>query len=201
MMNKHEFMRRLEIELSNVPQDEARAAIEYYREYFAEAGEENEADVIRELGSPERIASQIRANVAMKNLEVQEPTVKKGISAIWLVILAIFAAPIALPLAIAALILVFALSVTAIAIVFSLSLAAVAVFISGIFAIGVGLFSITTNFAAAICSIGVGLATVGITLLLVILVIFVSRGMSKLIAMFSNGLLTKADKGGRENVQ
>ena len=39
-------------------------ALQYYMDYFDEAGPDREADVVRELGSPERIASIIRSDIA-----------------------------------------------------------------------------------------------------------------------------------------
>ena len=52
-MNRMEFMAELERLLADMPEDERQAAVQYYADYFADAGEENEQDVIRELGSPE----------------------------------------------------------------------------------------------------------------------------------------------------
>ena len=37
-MNKQEYMRQLEIKLKRLPKDDFERAIEYYEEYFAEAG-------------------------------------------------------------------------------------------------------------------------------------------------------------------
>lgn len=201
-MNRQEFFRQLEDQLKKVPHEEALAALEYYREYFDEAGEENEEDVLRELGTPERIVSQIRAEIAMKNLNKEEaPSVKKGISAIWLVILAIFAAPIALPLAIAAVAVVAALSIAALAIVLSLVVAVVAMFCSGIFAVGVGIAYLFSSFSAGLCAVGVGLVTLGITVLMGMLAVFAARGLSRLIARMMNNLLQNTGKRGNRNEQ
>ena len=52
-MNRVEFMAELERLLADLPEDERQAAVQYYADYFADAGAENEAEVIRELGSPE----------------------------------------------------------------------------------------------------------------------------------------------------
>ena len=41
-MNKREFLEKLKKELFRLPAEEAEAAMEYYREYFDEAGPENE---------------------------------------------------------------------------------------------------------------------------------------------------------------
>ncbi len=61
-MNRQEFMRRLEQLLEGIPEEEKREAIAYYTSYFEDAGEENEAKIIRELESPEKVAATIRAD-------------------------------------------------------------------------------------------------------------------------------------------
>lgn len=43
--------------------EERKEALEYYEEYFADAGEENEADVLRTFGSPKQAAAQIKAGL------------------------------------------------------------------------------------------------------------------------------------------
>ena len=61
-MNRVEFMAELERLLADLPEDEQQAAVQYYADYFADAGAENEAEVIRELGSPEKTAESIKAD-------------------------------------------------------------------------------------------------------------------------------------------
>lgn len=63
-MNREEFMRRLTALLQDVPPAEREEALTYYNEYFDDAGEENEADVIAALGSPEELAKSIKAGLA-----------------------------------------------------------------------------------------------------------------------------------------
>lgn len=62
-MSREEFMRELEYLLSDIPDEEKVDAIEYYKDYLEEAGQENEEAVIKEFGSPERIAAMIRSNI------------------------------------------------------------------------------------------------------------------------------------------
>ncbi len=61
-MNRIEFMAELERLLADMPEEERQAAVQYYADYFADAGEANEAEVIRELGSPEKAAQSIKAD-------------------------------------------------------------------------------------------------------------------------------------------
>lgn len=46
-MNKDQYLRKLEYLLSDLPEEERREAMEYYVEYFEEAGPEREAEVMR----------------------------------------------------------------------------------------------------------------------------------------------------------
>lgn len=63
MLDKRNFLNRLQAELTDLTSEERREALEYYEEYFADAGEENEADVLISLGSPEQVAEQIKAGL------------------------------------------------------------------------------------------------------------------------------------------
>lgn len=62
-MNRAEFMRRLAELLSDVPPAEREEAIQYYNDYFDDAGVENESGVIASLGTPEELARTIKAGL------------------------------------------------------------------------------------------------------------------------------------------
>lgn len=62
-MNRIEFMTTLASLLQDVPAEERREAMKYYNDYFDDAGAENEAQVIRELGSPEKVAATIKEGI------------------------------------------------------------------------------------------------------------------------------------------
>lgn len=67
-MNREEYMEKLEYLLQDILEEEKEDALQYYRDYMEEAGPENEERVIREFGSPERVAALIRASIS-GNLE------------------------------------------------------------------------------------------------------------------------------------
>ena len=62
-MSKEAFLQRLKELLAGVPATEAEEAIQYYEDYFADAGVENEEKVIEELGTPEKVAANIRRDL------------------------------------------------------------------------------------------------------------------------------------------
>jgi len=62
-MNRKEFMEQLRRLLYDIPARDKEEALAYYEGYFDDAGADNEAAVIRELGSPGRIAAEIKAGL------------------------------------------------------------------------------------------------------------------------------------------
>lgn len=199
-MNRNEFMRRLESQLKQLSKEEAVAALEYYNEYFDDAGIENEQRIIEELGSVERIATQLKAQVAMKKLEGEEtPSVKKGISAIWLVVLAIFAAPLALPLAFAAFILLASVFIVVFALIISLGAIAISCFIASVATIIGGVITVGESLMGSVFNIGLGMVIFGISILLGIAVTFVTRRLCHWLAKLMNKFLARVNKGGKDN--
>lgn len=65
-MNRIEYMTKLASLLQDIPEVERRDAMKYYNDYFDEAGEENEEQVIREFGAPEEVAENIKADLKGK---------------------------------------------------------------------------------------------------------------------------------------
>lgn len=62
-MKKEAFLERLEALLQDIPEEEKRDAIDYYRDYLEEAGPEKEEEVLAEFQSPEHIAEVIRTEL------------------------------------------------------------------------------------------------------------------------------------------
>lgn len=59
-MSKKEFLDKLEWLLRDLAPSEREEAMQYYYDYFEDAGEENEEEIIASLGSPEKVAEHIR---------------------------------------------------------------------------------------------------------------------------------------------
>lgn len=58
-MNAYEYLQALRAALAVLPDDEINSAMRYYEDYFLDAGDENAAQVIEELGPPEQVAQAI----------------------------------------------------------------------------------------------------------------------------------------------
>ena len=176
-MTKAEFFTRLREGLKRLPSEEIENAVRYYAEYFTDAGEENEQKILDELKSPEAIASQILADYAIKT-EEQAPTkakARKGISAIWFVLLAIFASPIALPVALAIAIVVFTLIIVIFVIIFVFFIVVLAAFLSGIALIICGLIIIPQHIATSFALIGGGAIFFGLSIFILLPLVYFTR--------------------------
>ncbi len=68
-MSQFEFVSRLRRCLAGLPEEEIDRAVEYYEDYFADAGESDEK-VIEKLGSPEELAENIRRELSEKQEKI-----------------------------------------------------------------------------------------------------------------------------------
>lgn len=142
-MNRQSFMQKLENLLKKMPDEHRQEAIDFYQEYFDEAGTENEAKVIEELKSPEHLAAKILAEYAQKQLITNKTSENKKskrkasgrISAFWFGVLAVLSAPITFPLAIALLSVLFGLAIVVLVLVPTMAIVAFALLIAFVFSI------------------------------------------------------------------
>lgn len=197
-MNKIEFISVLSKKLEKLPHDERKDALRYYEEYFEEAQINDETNVLDELPNPSEIAAQILSEYAVK--ELNNKTVKKKISSIWFILLALivspFAFPIALPILIflfVAIILIFVFGFVFVVVSTSLVGAGISVFASGI-------SSIFSNVGIGLMSIGTGIIMVGITVLTFIGIIYVISKLFDFIVTSTNKRL-KSKEGEKESIQ
>ena len=71
-MSRIEFMTELAALLQDIPVVERQEAMKYYNDYFDDAGEENEHQVIEELESPEKVAATIKADLGVQETGQKE---------------------------------------------------------------------------------------------------------------------------------
>ena len=62
-MDQRQFLEELAHLLQDIPEEERDEALEYYRCYFEDAGIENEASVLEELGSPQQVADSLKRGI------------------------------------------------------------------------------------------------------------------------------------------
>lgn len=171
-MNKQAYLKELKRFLMTLPQEEIDAAITFYEEYFNEAGEENEAQVIKDLGLPSKLAAQIKADIVIRNTNTETDLKERKHHSLWkvliTVILGIFALPIALPFfivfCVCILVFFFVLGVLlfiACMMIFACSVAGIAVLMKGF-------YDLINLPSYGILNIGIGLVTLGISCIIFI---------------------------------
>lgn len=75
-MNRTEYLKQLDKYLKRLPAEDYQNAMEYFTEYFDEAGPEGEEQVIRELGTPKEAASELlSALLNEKTTQVSSETI------------------------------------------------------------------------------------------------------------------------------
>lgn len=182
-MTKQEFLEKLNTLLSDIPKTERDSAIQYYEEYFEEAGI-GEADIIPEdMERPEAIAKDIRAGLDNEEQPWEHYFEKEEHSTdnkqhmdsskiVLLIILAVFTSPLwasvllsVAGVGIGIVCTVFGIVVAIIALMASLLLAGITVTI-------VGAIKLLTVPIAGITVMGIGLILFGIGLLLLLLAIW-----------------------------
>ena len=71
-MTRTEFMKQLQDLLSDISKNEREEALQYYNDYFDDAGSGEEARILTELGSPEQVARKIKAGLSDDASEFSE---------------------------------------------------------------------------------------------------------------------------------
>lgn len=181
-MNRKTYIDELSKKLSKLPKEEREDAINYYNEYFDEAQLGEEDEVPDTMKTPAQAASDIIQDCAIKVTNQPPKTVKKGIDTVWIVLLAILAAPIALPIAAAILSVFVALG----AVCFAFVVTILALDFS-IFAVGIGCFiatieAFTVSVPLGLLMIGIGLLMFGLGAFGFILVAYAAKGLCYLIS-------------------
>lgn len=182
-MDRNEYMKQMRHRLRRLPREDFGRAMEYFEEYFEEAGPEQEQQAIGDLGIPETAADQIVRELAVENAAKSNKSVKRGASAVWVGILAVFAAPIGLPLALAGGLLALSFVLVICSLLAALLITAFAVTLSVIPLLG---GSIWLLFKAPVD----GLTNIGLSLIAVGVGIWVVKGCAWLIRCFLN-LMTR----------
>lgn len=184
-MNRIEFMTELAALLQDVPVEERKEAMQYYNDYFDDAGEE-EKDVVKELGSPAKVAENIKKDLGIQteissggaqntganhtgaqdaraqdngtqNVGTQNVGTQEQSNHIWKIVLIVLVVIFGLPLLLGIGGGVLGLLAGIIATVFSVILTAVLVVITGVLAIVAGVSFLITEPAVGLALIGGGL--------------------------------------------
>ena len=181
-MNRAEYLAALRRALSVLPEEERASALSYYEEYFDDAGPENEATAIEELGDPAKVAAQILADyrelTAVPHAQpIREKRRWRGINPWLLLVLVLLAVPIGGPLLLGITATVFGVFVAVIAVIFAVLLVLYGIplaLVCGGAVLSIFSFGLWLTPANALVTLGSGLAAFAAGILLGLLVIKLS---------------------------
>lgn len=193
-MTRTEYIAKLTKYLRKLPQQDYEEAIEYFMEYFEEAGPENEARVIAELGTPKEAAHEVISRLLEEKIVEDKSSLRNKTAILWIAILAVLASPVALPILLfflamimTLLMIIFAVIVTALALTFAL-------LISGIYTFFTSFSLLSVSLASTLFGGGLGLLMFGGALLLLLISFEICNLIVKLITLLIKWLIKKGRK-------
>lgn len=196
-MSKEAYIAELRDRLRGLDEQDIEDALSYCEEYFEEAGEGNEQQVMDDLGTPAKFAAQIRAESTIRNTGREYKRVKNphtSLRNISVIVLGICAMPIALPLAFAAVAVVFAMFLAVAALVAAAVVTFISVLASGALLIFNGFFNIG-DIGNAFIAFGSGMLCLGFGTFVLILLGWLIKMLLALSTKLITGIYNKA-KGG-----
>ena len=188
-MTKKEYLAELAKRLEKLDEMERQDVIGYYEEYFADAGEEKEQEVIEGLGRPKQLAMQIKAESAYKKAEADPQDRRKRMEAVWLGIGAVFAAPVAIPVAIALAVVLIALLLVAAVVLLSFYAVSIGFGAGAVLCLFCTAISISVP-SAALTVFGTALVLAGLAVLVFIPTLLLSRVCFRGIAKLANKMIS-----------
>lgn len=203
-MTRQEYMEQLKKYLKRLPKEDYENAIEYFSEYFDEAGLQKEQQVMKELGEPKEAARELLLNLLQESVENNQDIVEEKAAVqpeaasggkkrspgkiILLAILVLCASPVSLALLVGVLAVLLAVVITATAVIFSLGITSIAATAGGIVTVGFGATLVLKSAAAACMMIGGGFLMAGIGILAGVLTIYICKwcanGIGRLVNRF-----------------
>ena len=193
-MTRTEYIAKLTKYLRKLPQQDYEEAIEYFTEYFEEAGPENEARVIAELGTPKEAAHEVISRLLEEKIVEDKSSLRNKTTILWIAILAVLASPVALPILLfflamimTLLMIIFAVIVTALALTFAL-------LISGVYTFFTSFSLLSVSLASTLFGGGLGLMMLGGALLLLLISFEICKLIVKLITLLIKWLIKKGRK-------
>ena len=212
MMNKTEYISRLDEALKCLPEQERREAVEFYHSYFEDGYENGKTDeeIIDKLGPFQKVAAKIisQSNFEAKNAASQaafsettgSETIFKGVKGVFLAIGAVLIGlPGAVFIAIPVLAVLFALLVTAVSIIFALGIVMVVLPLTFIAA---AVLCFVTAASTGIVGVGLGLILLGLALLSGVVVYLFIYLLIKGISLLAKRIMRSfADRRGRKEAK
>ena len=226
IMNRIDFMKQLESLLQNVPEAEREEALQYYNDYFDDAGPENEKEVIEALGNPARVAENIKRDLT-GNGEVKARASDRALveygktqnstqskpqdesksgkpelptwAIVLLIVLLVLASPAILGVGVGALGVLVGVIVSWFSVIFGFGVAATVLFVVMFVLIVLGIICIFIDPLVGVSLVGCGLLCGGIGILFLMLTVAMGGIATPAICKGIAGLFQKKPAEGREN--
>ena len=166
-MDREQFLWELRARLEDrIPPRYLEEVMANYAAYFEDAGPEREAEVIAGLGGPAQVARQILGEAALRDVKHRGGR-NTGLKTLGLVLLALFASPIAIPFAILVAAVACALVVAILAVFVSIFGAGVACVGAGMLSAAAGFGQVLHHWSSTVYLLGRGMVSAGAGVLLI----------------------------------
>lgn len=164
-MTQEEYLSRLGKYLKGLPKEDYSSAMQYFKEYFSDSGEENIQQVIAELGTPKEAATELLKNLLNTKCLSEESENSKFIKNRRLLALSLYlAVPIRMPVLLLIMIAIFLVLAIMSILFLVISAYALASIGSGLRYIYLGITTINSSLAAASILSGAGLLETGVAI-------------------------------------
>lgn len=200
-MTKTEYLEALKKYLKRLPKEDYESAMEHFTEYFEEAGQEKETEVIKELGTPKEAAGEVLYQLLDRKLGQEEDKQHSKRNFVLVACLAAMAAPIAAPLA-------FSVVMLMLSAVIFLFCAVLASFLFGVCGVLVGgklllrgILAVPYSLSGAGMVMGLGLIGLGLGVFLCLLSLFFGGRVKKWSMLWIRWVLGKIFAGKKKGIQ
>ena len=158
----NQYIGELTQHLKKLSEQDAMDAINYYTDYLTDGNLNTYEECVKELGSPKRLALQIRADVSINNSDSSIPQKFWELPSI--VILALFASPLLVPVVISLILVIFGAVLAASLMVLAVVLVSILTFIVFLCTTVWGVTNITGHLFESIMVLGVALFSLGLSM-------------------------------------
>lgn len=162
------YMEEFKSLLDQLTVDERTEVTHFYQECLQDGHFDSYNACVKELGTPRQLARKILADYSIKASTAPRTTSSKNdVKTIWLILLALFSSPVAIPLIVVAGALLVAVIAVAGALIISLIAIFFAAVISGLWSAAIGVSTILIQVWTGLFYLGIGLSFIGILVMLV----------------------------------
>lgn len=193
-MTRTEYLQQLDKYLHRLPEEDYQEAMDYFTEYFDEAGVDNEDQVMAELGTPKEAAQDILNAIWEKQENQDSNDHKSRTKTLWIALLALLAAPLAIP----TIIVMIGLIITFVAVIVAFVVTSLSLLVAGVATVAVLFWETLTLIPASLpalaMSFGALLLVLGFGLLLWFLLMLIIKIMIRVLVAIIGHITKKGKK-------